>query len=205
MRTEPPKNHVDISAKIWQFWIGHSTAYTRVLYLQPFHSVYQHVRIVILNPTSGSTPTPKSKSAKMTHPRNSTHMHTTTSTPTWSSIEFSTTAHTQHIHFHHPTAALQCQVEGKLMEMVAKWKDNAVSNERKRNRRCRSESQTTDRAWLYESHRGYQHPPVHGLITQRKPLQDFYHPSSCHHRARWPFKQNLRLYQGSDSHDGPGK
>ena len=32
MRTERPKNRPYISAKIWQFWIGHSTVY-RVLYL----------------------------------------------------------------------------------------------------------------------------------------------------------------------------
>jgi len=31
MRTETPENHPYINAKIWQFWIGHSTAYTRVL------------------------------------------------------------------------------------------------------------------------------------------------------------------------------
>jgi hypothetical protein len=31
MRTELAKNRAYISAKIWQFWIGHSAAYTRVL------------------------------------------------------------------------------------------------------------------------------------------------------------------------------
>jgi len=31
MQMEMPENHPYINAKIWQFWIGHSTAYTRVL------------------------------------------------------------------------------------------------------------------------------------------------------------------------------
>ena len=33
MRAETPENHAYINAKIWQFWIGHTTAYTKVLQL----------------------------------------------------------------------------------------------------------------------------------------------------------------------------
>jgi hypothetical protein len=66
----------------------------------------------------------------------------------------------------------------------------------------RSRSQATYRAWIYESRQGYQYSPLlslDGFIPHRKLLLDRPRPSSCHHGARWPFKQRLSTWEATQA------